>query len=260
MSGRWAGARSRAARVATVLVTAVGSMTYVASATPAHAAVDTGLVLGYGFERLGAGLVTDSSPSHLDGTRSGSPALPGQAAGPQGHGKALLFDSAQHQFVDAGDAAALDVDHFTLAAWVRYTPNVHDDRWEILEKAGAYWMNIRTDTRQLRFGGFFGGCSGSNHWFYLDSKKVLPASTWVHVAGTYDGKMLRIFVNGVQNAALAVTGTTCANTEPLGIGAKNRTATGVVEAYFDGRIDDLRVYGRALSGAEIKTVRTTPLT
>jgi hypothetical protein len=63
-----------------------------------------------------------------------------------------------------------------------------------------------------------------------------------------------------QNATMAVTGTTCANTEPLGIGAKNRTATGVVEAYFDGRIDDLRVYNRALTAAEIKTVRTTALT
>ncbi len=82
----------------------------------------------------------------------------------------------------------------------------------------------------------------------------------MHVAGTYDGKMLRIFVNGVQNATLAVTGTTCANTEPLGVGAKNRTATGAVEAYFDGRIDDLRVYDRALSAAEVKAVRTTPLT
>ncbi len=230
-----------------------------AVSAPAHAAVDTGLVLGYGFERLGGGLVTDSSPSHLDGTRMGSPALPGQATGPQGHGKALSFDSAQQQFVDAGDAAALDVDRFTLAAWVRYTPNVHDDRWEILEKAGAYWMNIRTDTRRLRFGGFFGGCTGSNRWFFLDSNKALPANTWVHVAGTYDGKALRIYVNGALNATMSVTGTTCANSEPLGVGAKNRTATGVVEAYFDGRIDDLRVYSRALTAAEVKTVRTTPL-
>jgi hypothetical protein len=264
MSGRPAGTRQRTGKAATALLaTAVAALifgtTFGTTATPAHAAVDTGLVLGYGFERLNGVLVTDSSTSHLDGTRTGAPALPGQATGPQGHGKALLFDSAQHQFVDAGDAPPLDVNQLTLAAWVRYTPNVHDDRWEILEKAGAYWMNIRTDTRKLRFGGFFGGCTGSNHWFFLDSKKVLPANTWVHVAGTYDGTALRIYVNGALNATLAVTGATCANTEPLGVGAKNRTATGVVEAYFDGRIDDLRVYNRALSAAEIKSVRTSAL-
>jgi hypothetical protein len=121
-------------------------------------------------------------------------------------------------------------------------------------------MNIRTDTRKVRFGGFFGGCVQSSHWFYLDSAKALPAYTWVHIAGTYDGSALRIYVNGVLDATRAVTGTTCANTEPLAVGAKNRTVTGVVEAYFDGRIDDVRVYNRALSAAEIRTARTTPLT
>ena len=61
-----------------------------------------------------------------------------------------------------------------MAAWVRYLPLVHDDRWEVFEKAGAYWMNIRTDTRRLRVGGFFGGCTGSQYWKYVDSKEVRP--------------------------------------------------------------------------------------
>jgi Concanavalin A-like lectin/glucanases superfamily len=249
---------SRAFRLGPIVVLAViaSTVTYGTST-----AADTGLVLGYGFERVGTGTVIDSSPSGLDGLLLGSPALPGRATSVKGHGKALTFDSAQQQFVDAGSATALDLDHFTLAAWVRYLPNVHDDRWEVLEKAGAYWMNIRTDTRRLRVGGFFGGCSGGSQvWRYVDSKKVLPASTWVHVAGTYDGSALRIYVNGVLDNTLAVTGHTCVNTSPLGIGAKNRTATGVVEAYFDGRIDDLRVYNRALGASEIKAAKAAPLT
>jgi hypothetical protein len=244
------------AAAALVASTLVGAAV---AAAPAQAAVDTGLVLGYGFERFSNGLVVDSSPSHLDGVRHGT-TLSGQANGPQGHGKALAFDSTRLQYVDAGDAPALDVNQFTLAAWVRYTPNVHDDRWEVLEKPGAYWMNIRTDTRQLRVGGFFGGCVTSDHWVYLDSVKALPASTWVHVAGTYDGTALRIYINGALNATKKVSGTTCANTEPLSVGAKNRTTPpATTEAYMDGRIDDLRVYNRALTAAEIKTARTTPL-
>jgi hypothetical protein len=251
----------RTARLVVSAVVAVATTLGVGTVSaPAQAAITDGLVLGYGFERFTGTSVTDSSPSQLNGVRHGT-ALPGQANGPQGHGKALAFDSAQQQFVDAGDASALDVNRFTLAAWVRYTPLVHDDRWEVLEKAGAYWMNIRTDTRKLRFGGFFGGCAASGHWIYLDSVKALPANTWVHVAGTYDGTALRIYVNGALNATKAVTGTTCANAEPLEIGAKNRTTPpATTEAYMDGRIDDVRVYDRALSAAEIKTVRTTPLT
>ena len=230
------------------------------TAPAARADVTSGLVLGYGFERLSQGRVVDSSPSRLDGTRLGAPRLPGQVAGPAGHGKALSFDSAQGQFLDAGDAAPLDVDRFTLAAWVRYLPKVHDDRWEVLEKAGAYWMNIRTDTRRLRVGGFFGGCVQNRYWVYLDSVRTIPAYTWVHVAGTYDGTALRIYVNGVLDASKPVTGTTCANTEPLAVGAKNRTVTGVTEAYLDGRLDDVRVYGRALTAAEVRTVRAAALT
>jgi hypothetical protein len=57
-----------------------------------------------------------------------------------------------------------------------------------------------------------------------------------------------------------VTGTTCASAEPLAVGAKNRTTPpATTEAYMDGRIDDLRVYNRALSAAEIRTVRTSAL-
>jgi hypothetical protein len=253
--------RTSARLVVTAVVLAVTTLGGGAVGAPAQAASTDGLVLGYGFERFTGTAVTDSSTSHLDGVRHGTPNLPGQANGPQGHGKALAFDSTQQQFVDAGDAPALDVNRFTLAAWVRYTPNVHDDRWEVLEKAGAYWMNIRTDTRKVRVGGFFGGCTGSNRWIFLDSAKALPASTWVHIAGTYDGTALRIYVNGALNATKAVTGATCANAEPLAIGAKNRTTPpATTEAYMDGRIDDVRVYNRALSAAEIKTVRTTPLT
>jgi Concanavalin A-like lectin/glucanases superfamily len=250
--------RQRLSRLVPLVV--VGLVATLGTSGTASAA-DTGLVLGYGMERVGVATVLDSSPSALPGRLLGAPAVSGRTTSVKGHGKALTFDSAQKQFVDAGGHAALDVNHFTLAAWVRYLPNVHDDRWEVLEKAGAYWMNIRTDTRKLRVGGFFGGCTAiGDVWQFVDSKKALPASTWVHVAGTYDGKALRIYVNGVLDNTLAVTGTTCVNTSPLGIGAKNHTAVGQVEAYFDGRIDDLRVYNRALPAAEIKTARATALT
>ena len=53
-----------------------------------------------------------------------------------------------------------------------------------------------------------------------------------------------------------MTGRTCSNAEPVAIGAKNKTSAGLVEAYFDGRIDDFRIYDRALTAAEIKAVRT----
>lgn len=223
--------------------------------------VTSGLVLGYGFERLDGGLVTDSSPSGLHGVPVGNPVPPLQAPSLHAHGQAFAFDSAQQQYVRVPDAAPLDVNRYTLAAWVRYLPKVHDERWEVLEKAGAYWMNIRTDTRRLRAGAFFGACMGQPgaQWRYADSKTPLAERQWTHVASTYDGTALRLYVNGVLDQTLAVSGTTCANTEALIIGAKVKPGAGISEAYFDGRIDDLRVYRRALSAGEILRIKAAAL-
>jgi hypothetical protein len=248
------------ARRVALLALPIAASWLVVGAGPAAAATPSGLVLGYGFERVAAdGSIVDSSPSGLAGHREGL-SLALRAASVTGHGKALTFASAQQQLVYVGDATALDVDRFTLAAWVRYQPSVHDDRWEVLEKDGAYWMNIRTDTRKLRVGGFFGGCGSAGRWVFLDSAAAIPASTWVHVAGTYDGTTLRVYVNGTLSASRGISGVLCSNASPLGVGAKINVATGGVEAYFDGRIDDLEVYDRALSAAEIRTVRSTALT
>jgi Concanavalin A-like lectin/glucanases superfamily len=221
-------------------------------------AAEPNLVLGYGFERFaGAGQqAVDASASGLNGQLVGTPTLPVAAPSVAGHGQALDFDSARKQFVNAGDANALDVDRYTIAAWVRYRPNVHDERWEVLEKAGAYWMNIRTADRKLRAGGIYGACSGAgSKWVFVDTVSAIPATRWVHLASTYDGTTLRVYINGVLDVSKPVSGRTCANAQPLAIGAKYKPAEGVLEALFDGRIDDVRVYNRALSAAEIQTMR-----
>ena len=51
---------------------------------------------------------------------------------------------------------------------------------------------------------------------------------------------------------MPVTGHTCASTEPLAVGAKNNPAKGLLEAFWDGRLDEVRLYDRALSSAELR--------
>jgi hypothetical protein len=217
-----------------------------------------GWMLGLGFESLSGGVASDASPSGLTAALRGDTA-PTLAPSRTGHGQALSLHSAQQQFAEIPDATALDVNHFTIAAWVRYLPNVHDDRWEVMEKAGAYWINIRTDTRKLRLGGFFGSCVGhaGTTWRYVDSATAIAPRTWVHVAGSYNGSMLRIYLNGTLDASLAVTGDTCVNEQPLAIGAKDNTTAAAPEAYFDGRLDDVVIYARALSASQVRTLRAS---
>ncbi len=221
----------------------------------ASAATSSALVLNYTFARPAGVVVTDHSSSGLDGVLVDASAPAAYVQGRPGHGKALTLVGARHQFVDVGDAPPLDVSTYTLAAWVRYTGVPNDQtlgRWEIMEKAGAYWMNIRT-TGQIRAGGFYGGCASAS-WVYLDTPQPIPVDTWTHVASTYDKVRLTIWVNGVAVASRAVGGATCTNAEPLAVGAKNAPAKGLQEAFLDGSLDDVRVYGRALTATQIASL------
>ena len=82
----------------------------------------------------------------------------------------------------------------------------------------------------------------------------LATNTWTHLATTYDGATLRLYVNGVQVASKAQTGTLATSANPLQIGGD-----AIYGQYFAGRIDEVRVYRAALSQAEIQADMATPL-
>ena len=169
-----------------------------------------------------------------------------------GRGRAITLVGSRHQYLSVPERGALDVDRFTLAALVRYTGVPNDQthgRWEVMEKAAAYWMNVRVDGR-VRVGGFFGGCT-SAAWRWLDSDVAVPVDTWTHLAATYDGSRLSVWIDGRRSGSMAVTGRTCSNDQPLAIGAKDAPAKGLLEAFWDGQLDDVRIYRRALSAVEI---------
>ena len=246
-------------RRAILLLTACATAVVAALTAPASAGranAETGPVLSYTFEQLSAGTVPDVSGHGLDGrliaTVGSRTLLPSLT----GHGKALHLVGTRHEYVDVPLLPVLDVDRYTLAAWVRYTGVQNDatnERWEVLEKAGAYWLNVRT-TGQVRVGGFYGGCSGPGVWQYLDTPNRLPVNTWRHVAATYDGSRLSVYVGGVLAASRPVTGRTCVSGEPLAVGAKNNPTKGLLEAFWDGRLDDVRIYDHALTAAEVRTL------
>jgi hypothetical protein len=213
----------------------------------------------YAFESLVGGVVTDSAGNALDGhvvAATGSPSL---VTSLTGYGKAVQLTGANHQWVNVPLLPVLDVDHYTLSAWVRYTGVQNDmtlDRWEVLEKAGAYWMNVRTNGL-VRVGGFYGGCTNPS-WQNFDSTRALKVNTWKHVAATYDGARLRVYIDGKAAGSKAISGRTCVSGQPLAVGAKNAPAKGLLEAFWDGRLDEVRIYDRALSLAEIGQLALRP--
>ena len=65
--------------------------------------------------------------------------------------------------------------------------------------------------------------------------------------------MIRLFINGSQVASLATTGQIGASTGPLAIGGNSRFGE-----YFQGRIDEVRIYNRALSVSQIQADMSMP--
>lgn len=79
----------------------------------------------------------------------------------------------------------------------------------------------------------------------LASATALNANTWYHVAATYDGANMKIYINGVLDATKAQTGSVN-STGAFNVGYLYNTSRN-----FNGKIDEVRVWKRALSQTEI---------
>jgi hypothetical protein len=77
---------------------------------------------------------------------------------------------------------------------------------------------------------------------------VVETGKWIHVAGVYDGAMMRLYVDGVEVASQAKSGALRIGSAPVYVG-ENPVDT---VRPFDGVIDGVIVYARSLSGIELE--------
>jgi PKD repeat protein len=84
------------------------------------------------------------------------------------------------------------------------------------------------------------------------SPTALAPNTWTHLAATYDGSTLRYYVNGVLKASQKLSGSIVTSGGALRIGGNK-----VWGEYFQGTIDDVRIYNQALTQSAIQTDMNT---
>ncbi len=156
-------------------------------------------------------------------------------------GQALNFNgTSQYVNIPSPAGSVLDATStFSVAAWVKVHSHVANDR--IVEKywASSYELGINNSGSGDGFAFDVGyGTIATNH-------NGIPIDQWVHVVGTYDGLNIDLYENGV------LTGT-ATTTPQTGSGAAvtiGSTAGG--GNYFNGQIDDVRIYSRALSASDV---------
>ena len=83
----------------------------------------------------------------------------------------------------------------------------------------------------------------------------IPLNTWTHLATTYDGTSQRFYVNGALVNTVSSPGAITQANGALRIGG-NASSTG---EFFQGLIDEVRIYSRPLSAAEITADMTAPI-
>jgi len=82
-----------------------------------------------------------------------------------------------------------------------------------------------------------------------DNDTLGPPKEWTHMAGTYDGKDIKLFVNGAEVFSTGCTTEPLTSSDPLTFGY-----TGSFHTYFKGLIDDIGIFKAVLTDAEIKNI------
>ncbi len=137
----------------------------------------------------------------------------------------------------------------TLSAFIKLPNRTITGESAIIRKQGVFQLGLVGDNtiRNLISTNGVTGWVGTNDITYNFQKEV-----WYHIAVTWNGNTMITYVNGQQVGSATVNGSITVNTESILIGGN--LLSGVPHAQFDGRIDEVKIYSRALNPSEIKYI------
>jgi hypothetical protein len=214
-----------------------------AVAGPAVAASEPpGLVSYWSFEEGGGSTAIDSAGGNT-GSIMGA-VYSSDAAPVPNTSHSLAFDGVDDS-VDVPDAPTLDfgpLDSVTISLWVKKTSN--PAVYHILGKReGCGTMNyqLARDGGGVHFNSANAGPGRVN-----TSVDDLPNGIWTHVAATYDGSSLKMYIGGIEVGSASPFALGVPNDAPLRIGA-----SGTCGNNFPGLIDEVRFYSPALSAQDV---------
>jgi hypothetical protein len=213
-----------------------------------------GLVAYYTCDQANSATLPDSSGHGNDGTlASGGGAIDGGTAygfGKGALGNALLLSAANKGYLSAPAGLLASNHEMTIAVWVYLNSN---PSWQRIfdfgkdQNVDMVLVSNNSGTGLARFAISLTGPSGAQ---LMDAPSALPLGTWTHVAvvlGTGGGFL---YVGGQQVAANASM-----SLRPADLGSTPNNYFGrsqyASDPFLDGDLDDIRIYDRALTAAEI---------
>jgi|GEM_PF-966534 len=216
------------------------------------------LVAAWNFDETTGDQVKDISGHGHVGTLCGAKRADGK------FGRAV--ECSQDVLVEVPHAAALDdfKDGITVSAWVNRGA---DSSWntvisrEIRDTWSEYFGLAVVKNKAL-----FSIDPDGAHYLNIKSDEDVPAGEWVHLAGTYDNGMLKLYVNGRLVKSAPWSGTLkLSDTNPLIIGGNSNSQGKKTDRWgawvdcFHGRIDEVRLYNRPLTDPEVLQIMSLSL-
>ena len=167
-------------------------------------------------------------------------------------GKALEFDGSSSYVKVADDPQIAIKLNATYCLWFKpsVTINAANSNYRMLSKNNDYFFLFNYE--QLgQLGFLIKDPGGTNHVVHSNTNEWNEGE-WYHAAGTFDGKEVKIYINGEFENTMAHNGEAGTSGMDLWIGADD------LPNYYAGAIDDFRIYKRVLTDNEIKQAMNTP--
>jgi hypothetical protein len=192
----------------------------------------------------------DETANNLDGVYENTPTLGTAGLLVGDTNKAVDLTASSSERVTVADNTLLDPTNLTLEAWVRPDSSLSFGQTRTIFAKTNSQGNDFSYSLQYARSGFttnqlqFSITTTSNTTYAVT--QTLTSGTKYHIAATYDGSRMRIYVNGAEvGSGQAKTGSIRNSAQPLRIGSF------WTSDFWDGAIDEAAVYASALPAATI---------
>lgn len=209
-----------------------------------HNALGSDAVGVWNFDEGSGATARDGSGYENDGTISGATYTtdtPHVVVGLESGKYALSFDGV-NDYVSVPVSSVMKItETITIEAWV-YLKGTGKLQQITMTNGGDELQVLISSNDRFRQSGSIGGT-----WYDRTANTVLNINKWYHVVFAYDGTIGRFYLNGVADGSFAATGALVAGSGTFYIGAYDGTLR-----FFDGFIDEVHIYSRALTLGEIQ--------
>ncbi|MBP9751907.1 MAG: LamG domain-containing protein [Candidatus Moranbacteria bacterium] len=198
---------------------------------------NSGLKAYWKFDETAGTSATDSSGNNNTGTLQSSPS---RVEGKKN--KAITFNGS-NQYVSVPDSTSINIGTaVTVSAWVKGDSWADGDTNAVYIKYLSHYVTVNTSGNVGVYG------YGKSPVGYHHSNQALKTGIWYNIAVTIDASEFRIYIDGKLDKTVSATGTLSTSAgQAAAIGAE----PGGGSRYFNGSIDEVRIYNRALPMEEI---------